>query len=76
MRYMSCVAVLGDGRPLHVCCRGLGVVRVGAYQGVDGSRDDPPASLLKYLGLPKDGGKFLGPRGPCWPSGVLRGGVG
>ena len=66
----------GDGRLLHVCCRGLGVFRVGAQQGVDGRGDKPPADCLEYLWLPEYGGEVLGRRGPCRPSGMLCNGVG
>ena len=62
---------LGNGRPLHVRRRGLGVLRVGAKQGVDGCADESPADRLEYLRLLEDGGELLGCRGPRWPSGVL-----
>ena len=67
---------LGNGRPLHVRRRGLGVLRVGAQQGVDGSGDESPADRLKYLRLLEDGGELPGCRGPRRPSSVLCDGVG
>ena len=67
---------LGNGRPLHVRRRGLGLLRVGAEQGVDGIGDESPADRLEYLRLLEDGGEVLGRRGPRQPSGVLRDGVG
>ena len=65
-----------DAGPLHVRCRGLGVVRMGAWQGVDGSGDEPAANGLEDLSVPGDGGQFLCRRGPCWPSSLLCNGVG
>ena len=50
----------GNGGPLHVRCHGLGVVRVGAGQGVDGIGDELRADRLEYLGLLEDGGELLG----------------
>ena len=66
---------LGNGRPLHVRCGVLGVFRVGAWQGVDGSGNQPPANHLEYLCLLEDRGELLGCRGPCRPSGVPCDGV-
>ena len=66
----------GNGRPLHVRRRGLGVLRVGAEQGVDGSGDESPADRLEYLRLLEDGGELLGRRGLRQQSGVLCDGVG
>ena len=66
----------GDGGLLHVGCCGLGVVRVGARQVVDGSGDQSPANSLEQLGLPDDGGDLLGHWGPCRRSGVLCDSVG
>ena len=62
---------LGNGRPLHVRRCGLGVLRVGAQQGVDGCGDESPADRLEYLSLLEEGGELLGCRGPCRPSGLL-----
>ena len=67
---------LGNGCPLHVRRRGLGVLRVGAQQGVDGSGDESPADRPEYLCLLEDGGELLGRRGLRQPSSVLRDGVG
>ena len=67
---------LGNGRPGHVRRRGLGVFRMCAQQGVDGSGDESLADRLEYLGLFENGGELLGCRGPCRPSGVLCNGVG
>ena len=66
----------GDSYPFHVWCRGLGVVRVGVQQGVDGGGDKPRLDRLEHLRVPEDGGEVLARRGPCRPSGVLCGGVG
>ena len=67
---------LGNSCPLHVRRRGLGVFRVGAQQGVDGSGDESPADRLEYLSPLEDGGELFGCHGPCRPSGVLCDGVG
>ena len=66
---------LGNGRPLHVRRRGLGVLRVGAWQGVEGHGDESPVDRLEYLCLLEDGGELLGRRGLRQPSGVLCNGV-
>ena len=67
---------LGNGRLLHVRRRGLGVLRVGAEQGVDGCGDKSFADRLEYLCLLENGGELLGCRGPRRPSSVLCDGVG
>ena len=56
--------------------RGLGVLRVGAYQGVDGSGDESPADRLEYLRLLEDDDELLGRRGLRQPSSVLCDGLG
>ena len=54
MPYVGSLAVLANPCLLHVRCRGLGVVRVGAYQGVDGTGDELPADRLENLRLFQD----------------------